>query len=283
MKKCILITGGDGFVAHEIAACLSDGYRIISLGRMECDVTDARLVEDIIRGHRPHAVIHTAAMVDKKKCEMYPETARHINAHGTRNAARASSLAGAMFVLISSDFVFSGAKRSPYIESDETIPVNMYGLSKLSAERHAMSECPDALVIRTSKLFGSHGRNFISVLPGLLKAERILKVADDVISSVTFAEDFAMAVGRLIANRRKGVFHVVNAGECTVSGFARQLADATRSRTRLVSTRHEDIVPGVAAPPYCVLTSQREQEAPEVRLRPWEDAAQVFLSRVFHE
>jgi len=282
MKTHLLITGGNGFVAREISASLSERFSITALSRDECDVTDEKAVRDAMRRYMPDAVIHTAAMVDKVRCELFPETARKINAEGTRVIAEACAQTGIKFVYISSDFIFDGSKNAPYHESDHPAPLNIYGKTKATGEQYALKTCPGAIVARTSRLFGTTGHNFISMLPELLAIESTLNVADDVMSSITFTEDFAKALGELISNNRQGVFHIVNKGQCTTSDFASRLSGILKSGAELNHVSHRIFLPGVDIPRYCVLESERGAEAPEVLLRSWEDASTVFISKVRH-
>ncbi|HOX28983.1 MAG TPA: NAD(P)-dependent oxidoreductase [bacterium] len=277
MKRRILITGGEGFAAREIVAVLGDKYSVTPVSRAECDVTDAGMSKRTIEFHRPDVVIHTAAMVDKVKCEFFPETARKINADSVLNIAGACAEAGAKFVFISSDFIFDGKKTSPYLESDEAAPINVYGKTKSLGERYALEACQRALVVRTSRMFGTRGGNFISMLPGLLKIENNLNVATDTISNITYARDFATALVRLIENDRQGVFHVVNEGECSTYDFAEHLSGMIKTIAVLHSVTHDLFLPGVDVPRYCGLASERAGEAPEVLLRHWKDAARDFF------
>ncbi len=277
MPQRLLLTGGEGFVAREIADRLAAEFEIVSVGRARCDVTDYGQVERTIGDERPDVVVHLAAWVDKTKCERFPLAARVLNVEGARNVARACAWAGAALVYVSSDFVFGGEKRTPYSENDVPAPLNVYGATKYEGERATLELCPEATIIRTSRLFGRYGRSFISILPGLMRAEKRIKVVDDVVSGITYVRDFIDAAAVLMRERRPGLHHVVNGGECTVFRFAESVREKMNADVELEPISWAVVSPEVKAPSYCVLASGKSNETAAVSLRGWELALAEFL------
>lgn len=276
MQEKILITGGGGFVARETAECLNGRFDIVAEDKSGCDVTDPESLRRALDKHRPDILIHLAAWVDKAQCERFPGAARYVNAVGAENTARECTAAGVRVVYISTDFVFDGALNRPYTESDKPNPINVYGASKREGEIAVAQLAPDSLIVRTSRLFGKYGKSFISILPALLRTERRLPVASDMVSGITYAPDFAKTLGALIEEKQNGLFHVTNAGECTIADFAGEIAAATSSKTILEPVPWETLMPDVPAPLYCVLGTERAQIA-AAPLRHWRDAIKDFL------
>jgi len=137
--------------------------------------------------------------------------------------------------------------------------------------------CPEATIIRTSRLFGRYGRSFISILPGLMRAEKRIKVVDDVVSGITYVRDFIDAAAVLMRERRAGLYHVVNGGECTVFRFAESVREKMNADVELEPISWAVVSPEVKAPPYCVLASGKSNETAAVLLRGWEPALAEFL------
>jgi dTDP-4-dehydrorhamnose reductase len=171
-------------------------------------------------------VVHTAAETNVDRCETEQDLARRINVDGTANIADASAKTGAKLILISTDYVFDGAKGN-YAETDEPNPISFYGRTKLEAERITVKTLPDSMIVRTSVLYGWHPTklNFATwVLKGL-RERQTLRVADDHINSPTFADNLANAIKNTIEQNSKGILHIAGNERISRFEFARRLAE----------------------------------------------------------
>lgn len=202
------------------------GHDAIPLDRSALDITDAAAVGEAIAGARPDAVIQCAAYTDVDGAEAREEYATEVNALATRTVARACARVGARFVYPSTDYVFDGSGTRPYRPDDPPRPINAYGRSKLLGERAAL-ESDDALVVRTSWLYGAGGRNFVrtmiergrAILEGRVAGP--LRVVDDQRGSPTWTGALAPVVVDLLEREAPGgVYHATCTGETTWYGFA---------------------------------------------------------------
>ena len=160
-------------------ASLAHNLELFCLGRPELDLEKPETVEAAISVLNPHIIVNAAAYTAVDKAEAEAERAFAVNRDGAEVVARAAARSAVPLVHISTDHVFSGAKAEPYVETDETGPINIYGLSKLEGEKAVMAAHPTALILRTSWAFSTIGRNFIKTML-LLGAERdVIRVVND--------------------------------------------------------------------------------------------------------
>jgi dTDP-4-dehydrorhamnose reductase len=186
------------------------------------DTTDAGGVRSRITQERPDVVVHAAAIPDPDACHRDPDTAFRVNAVGTRNVALACSDAGAVFVQISTDYVFDGSGSAPHTEFDAVNPINVYGRTKLAAEEYARNLCPRHLIVRTGVLYAHWGKNILLTLLENARQGRPSRAVTDQTGSPTYVIHFAQALDRLLASDSRGLYNVVNSGAITRFEWARR-------------------------------------------------------------
>jgi dTDP-4-dehydrorhamnose reductase len=213
-------------------------------------------------------VLHTAAWTDVDGAEDDPQSAAAVNVGGVQNAV---SL-GAPLVVWSSDYVFDGAKRRPYLESDPPAPAGVYGRTKLLGEAAAGAE---AWVIRTSWLFGWTSRNFVRTILRLAAERREISVVDDQVGCPTFTGHLAQAT-RDVLELPYGTYHVAAAGECSWAEFAEAIVEEAGLDTRVRRISTAEFGARAPRPAYSVLRS--ETGAPE--LPHWRDGLRACLTRL---
>ena len=218
--------------------------------------------------YRPELVLHAAAWTDVDGAEAHPAGAEVVNVGGTRAVAAI----GALLVYFSTDYVFDGAKRAPYLESDEPNPLSGYGRTKLAGEREVRS----GWIVRSSWLFGWTGNNFVRTMLRLGRERDEVAVVDDQRGCPTYVGHLAQATRELLA-LPEGIWHVAAEGDCTWAEFAEAVfAEAGVScRVRRISTA--DLARPAARPAYSVLRSEREG-AP--RLPHWREGLRACLDRL---
>src|SRR5206468_10430369 len=215
----ILVTGAKGQLGQELQRVLR-GEEVIATDQPEYAMTDPMLGEKIA-AQRPDLVIHTAAYTDVDGCERDPDTAFEVNAKGTRRVAEGAAKANARLIYISTDFVFDGKKTEPYTESDPVNPLNVYGRSKLAGEEEAVKGCRRTLVLRTSWLYGVHGRNFVKTILRLAVTQPEVRVVEDQRGSPTYARHLAQVIAGLIRSDVAGVIHAGGGGGRSPEGVAK--------------------------------------------------------------
>jgi dTDP-4-dehydrorhamnose reductase len=187
----------------------------------ELDIARKAGIHSYISSEKPAIVINAAAYTDVEGAEDHPERAFAVNGTAPGYIAEACREAGALLVHYSTDYVFNGQKEE-YFENDSPDPINIYGKSKLLGE-HLIRENLDAyLIIRTSWLFGPHGKNFVDSMVALSGEMEFVKVVNDQFGRPTYTKDLAIMT-REILGREPGTYHVTNDGTCSWYEFAKAI------------------------------------------------------------
>ncbi|HEX8175532.1 MAG TPA: family 1 glycosylhydrolase [Pyrinomonadaceae bacterium] len=225
-SRPVLITGATGTLGRATARiCEIRGLSYRLLTRREMDIASPESVENALREYEPWAIMNTAGYVRVDDAEREPERCFRENAHGPKVLAEACSRHGVRLVTFSSDLVFDGSKGAPYSESDEPRPLNVYGRSKLLAEREALGLNPSALIIRTSAFFGPWDEyNFLTAALRALSLEQRFAAAQDMIVSPAYVPELVNATLDLLIDGEKGIWHLANAGAVSWADFARSAA-----------------------------------------------------------
>jgi dTDP-4-dehydrorhamnose reductase len=211
--------------------------------------------------------LHAAAWTDVDGAESDPGEAHAVNVLGTRNVVAL----GAPVVYYSTDYVFDGAKRDPYVESDETGPVSVYGQTKLAGER----EVRDGWIVRSSWLFGSTGKNFVRTMLALGAEREEVSVVDDQRGSPTFVGHLAEGT-KDVLELPHGVYHVAAQGDCTWADFAEAIFEEAGVDCRVRRITTAELPRPAQRPAYSVLRSERG--APE--LPHWREGLRAALERL---
>jgi len=295
----ILVTGSGGMLGADLWQVLKGRYDLAGLDVAErrglygkrffpCDITDGKVVRGAVRAARPAAVIHAAAWADVDACESDREKAFAINGGGTGNVARACAEADSILIYLSTDYVFDGKKDSPYREDDATRPLSVYGASKLAGEEAVSAALEPHAIVRTSWLFGGHGRNFVDTILDKSRVQGELKVVDDQVGSPTYTVDLAGAIGAFLdivlgrgggTSRWPGIYHVSNSGSVSWCGFAREIVRlGKREGVRVEPITSEDLARRAPRPTMSVLDTAKFGGFTGVRMRSWQDAVREYIA-----
>lgn len=272
----ILITGAGGMLGSDVsAAAIAAGHEPAALARDACDITDLGSVRAAIERTRPDAVVNCAAWTDVDGAESEREAAYAVNVTGAGNVATAAAEADAFVVHVSTDYVFAGTKRAPYVESDPTGPRSVYGETKLAGEHAVAEAAPDAhAVVRSSWLFGAHGNCFPKTMLRLAAERDSINVVDDQRGAPTFTGHLAPALVELSDGRLTGVLHAGALGECSWYGFARSVVGASGYRCAVRPIPSSDYPTPATRPAYSLLRSERGAPV----LPSWQQGLEAFLS-----
>lgn len=251
-------------------------HDMIALDRAALDVTNAAAVRSALRACAPDAVVHCAAYTRVDDAEAEARDAMAVNAVATSYLADAADECGAALVYPSSDYVFDGRTTSPYSPDDAVAPLSAYGQSKLAGEREA-GRAARHYIVRTSWLYGAHGRNFVSTMLRLARAGQPLRVVGDQRGSPTWTADLAaMMLALLERGAPSGTWHATNAGDTTWFGFARAIFDEAGIDADLSETTSTDYAQRATRPRYSVLDCTATY-AITGQARHWRDALRAAL------
>jgi dTDP-4-dehydrorhamnose reductase len=213
MPQRILVTGGDGLLAYALRGMASADCEMIFLSRGDFDLARADQMRAQLDSLRPEVVINTAAYNLVERCEEERDLSWAINATAPETLAKLCTERDIRLVHYGTDYVFDGAKGSPYVETDAPNPLNHYGSGKLGGEQAVLAVSPKHVVLRTSWVFGSHPTQTKSYVHSVLRAAKTgnnLKATTDQASVPTFSEDLARWTLELIGKGVGGLFHAVN-------------------------------------------------------------------------
>jgi dTDP-4-dehydrorhamnose reductase len=223
MLTTILVTGSNGQLGSELVKALSDSYQIIPASSADFDITHFEATRNFIKEAQPDVIIHTAAFTDVDGCESEQDKAFNVNAVGTKNVAIVAEEIDAGLFYISTDYVFSGAKKDPYLETDEPNPINVYGKSKLLGENFVKEIVTKFFIIRTAWLYGFGGKNFVKTMLNLVRQGREIQVVNDQRGTPTYAVDLARQIKKLVPLTSYGTYHCTSQGSCTWYEFALEI------------------------------------------------------------
>ncbi len=278
----VLVTGGKGMLGVDVCAEFARlNHEVIPVTSGHFDIGDTDGTLRSIREIRPDIVVHTAAYTDVDGCERLPDIAYRVNALGTWNVAAAAASVGAAIVVISTDFVFDGKKASPYTEFDAVNPLGVYGATKLQGERLATEVCAKHYIVRTSWLYGEHGKCFPRTMLDLAETRNELSVVSDQTGTPTFTKDLAVALADLIKTPLYGTYHLANSGQTTWHGFAKAtLSAAGKGHVNVKPIRSEDWPSPTRRPSYSVLRGYVRELQGKGMMRSWEEALADYIEAV---
>lgn len=274
----ILITGATGVLGRALRDRLETAHTLYLWGHDEADLTDEAATRAAAKGIEFDAVIHAAAFTNVDACETEFDRAMAVNRDGTAHVAGLARERGALLIALSTDYVFDGEKRTPYLEEDAPRPLSAYGRTKLEGEQAALRSGAPCLVVRTSWLFGPGGRNFVDTIADRLTRGEPLRVVDDQRGSPTYARDLAHGIELLLRRGATGIVHVTNRGDTTWHGLALEIARTLGSDAPITPIRSEELRRPAPRPAYSVLSGARFRALTGDALPPWQDAVHRHLA-----
>jgi len=205
----LLITGAKGQLGHSLTQYTPDGWVTLLADKFKLDITRESDVLNVIKEFKPEIIINAAAYTLVDKAEIEQSLAYSVNIDGARLMAKAAKLCGAKFYHMSTDYVFDGESSTPYKESDECNPINVYGDSKRKGEIAVLEEYDQAVILRTSWVYSEHGQNFLKSISQKIADHKSIRVVDDQIGCPTSANDIAKVLYKLaeIKDLPGGIYH----------------------------------------------------------------------------
>jgi len=285
----VLVTGAAGQLGTDLCEALRDS-ELIPLTHKDIEIGDIDSVKQAFNQYKPDIIINTAAYVRVDDCEDEKEKAFQVNALGARNVAIAAQELGARLVHISSDYVFGGEaelRTTPYTEFETSIPLSVYGKSKLAGENLVRHSCLRHFIVRASALFGvagssGKGGNFIETMLRLAGERERLKVVNDQVFSPTYTRDLAQKIAQLITTEYYGIFHITNRGVCSWYEFTAEILRLAGIETPIIPITSEQYPQKARRPRYSVLDNYHLRLLGMDDMRPWQEALKDYLAARGH-
>lgn len=287
----IAVTGRHGQVATSLAeAGQASGDTIVLLGRPELDLGgDASAIARVIAAATPDLLVSAAAYTAVDKAESEPEQARAVNADGAGAVAAAAAAIGVPVLHLSTDYVFDGRKRKPYLESDVTSPTGVYGRTKLAGEEAVLAANNAAIILRTAWVYSPFGHNFAKTMLRLASDRDEVRVVADQVGNPTSALDIAdavLAVARQVAegNKARGIFHLAGSGEASWADFAEEIFAASAAAggpsARVQRIASADFPTPTARPANSRLDCGKLDRSFGIRLPAWRQSTGTVVRRL---
>jgi dTDP-4-dehydrorhamnose reductase len=273
----ILLLGKKGQVGWELARALAPLGEVTALGRAELDLADVPRLIATVRALQPEVIVNAAAYTAVDKAESEQDAAFDVNATAPRVLAEEAKRSGALLVHFSTDYVFDGAKATPYVEEDPTNPLNVYGASKLAGERAIAAAGCRHLILRTSWVYGPRGANFMLSMLRLARERPQLRVVDDQVGAPTSSRAIADATAAVLVRAMaspglEGLYHLTASGETSWCGFARAILARAGIEIPVVPIPTEQYPTPARRPRNSRLDCARLRAAFGVTLAPWQES-----------
>jgi dTDP-4-dehydrorhamnose reductase len=281
----VLVTGAQGMLGPDVCLALERADHQVAATGMRpgvilMDVTDIAAVRAVLYQQKPEVVIHCAAFTNVDGAESERDEAFRVNALGSWSVAAACEEIGAAICAISTDYVFDGRKTEPYTEFDPLAPIGAYGESKAAGEVCVRQACFRHWIVRSSWLYGLHGKCFPDTMLKAAEAGKQLRVVADQMGSPTYTNDLAAALVTLIESSLFGTYHIVNRGATSWHGFAgKTLEIAGHDKSLVTPIKSTDWPTPAARPANSVLRPLALEMQGRYEMRTWEDALEEYVGK----
>ena len=284
----MLVTGATGQLGAEVAnGFRHSGHEVVAPARQELDFSSPGQLAAMVRTLQADWVINCAAYTQVDKAESDAQQAFIVNRDSPEQLARAVADYGGRMLQVSTDFIFDGAQRRPYLETDPPNPLGVYGRSKLEGEQAVQRVLPDAVVLRTAWVYGVHGHNFVKTMLRIAAAGKPLRVVNDQVGSPTWTMDIAATIAALVAREATGTFNFTSAGETSWHGFASAILDEGAKAGFDINTETVAPIPTsdyptpATRPAYSVLNTEKIRPLLPGPIPDWRDSLKKMLQELY--
>ncbi len=282
----IAIIGADGQLGSDLVKVLK-AHKLFPLYYPDFDITKFEKTREVLSRLDLEVVINTAAYHRVDECEDNPQKSFEVNSIAVRDLASSCRELGLALVHFSTDYVFDGEKRKPYVEEDQPNPLSVYAVSKLAGEYFVRSILDRYFLIRTCGLYGEagcwgKGSNFVDTVISLAKKGEPLRVVNDQWVTPTSTAELAFVIDELVQTGRYGLYHLTNEGECTWYEFAEVVFSLVGMKPELIPVDSKAHGAKARRPYYSVLENKRAKEIGLPELSPWKKAVADYLVKKGH-
>lgn len=280
-KPAILVSGKNGQLGSELLGIHMSypGYQFVFLDREDLDLASEEHIKAVFQQYKPAYFVNCAAYTAVDKAEEEQDIAARINTKAVETIAKACDIHDTVLIHISTDYVFDGQGTRPYLPEDPTDPINFYGLSKEQGEQKAMAANKETIILRTSWVYSSYGKNFVKTMLRLMGEREEIGVVNDQTGSPTYARDLALVIMEMITTKKRfyGIYHFSNEGVITWYDFALAIRDLS-GLTCKVNPITSDAFPTPAKrPAYSVMDKSSLLKDYGIQPRQWETALKECL------
>jgi dTDP-4-dehydrorhamnose reductase len=278
----VVVIGATGQLGSDLVRTFDRPGELIPLGSRDLDVLDAARVRSMLADLRPTVVVNATAYNFVDRAEEERRRAFALNGEAVGSLAAACHSLGAIFVHFSTDYVFDGRKRTPYVETDAPAPLGAYGESKLAGERLALERCERTVIFRVSGLFGIAGRsgkgNFVETMLRLAREGKPLRVVSDQVLGPSYTLDLARKVWAVLPKATHSLYHLTSGGQTSWYDFARRAFELAGVTANITPVTAAEFGARARRPAYSVLGHAHLAALGEDDLRPWDAALAAYMA-----
>lgn len=289
----ILLTGSDGQLGQELQYTLKPLGEVIGMTRQMMDLSQPDQIRQTLQKIQPDIIVNSAAYTAVDKAESEPDLAFAINGIAPAIIAEEAQKIGAFLLHVSTDYVFDGTKNTPYIESDTTHPLSVYGQSKLAGERGIEKYTNAYVILRTAWVYGTYGKsNFVKTMLRLGQEREQLRIVADQVGSPTYAQDIAKAIANLLAHSNlrntPEIYHFTNSGVASWYDFAVAIFEEAKTLdfpikvNQVVPITTSDYPTPAKRPAYSVLSGQKITSILGNYPPYWRDSLKQMLKQLYN-
>lgn len=283
-KPLIMVTGANGQLGKELRQLEKEWsqFDFLFLSREDLPIHHFELVRNFFKGSHPDFLINCAAYTAVDKAEQEKDLAYQVNAEAVGVLAAVCKEYHCRFIHVSTDYVFDGTASRPYREEDLTNPQGVYGATKLEGEKQAQQFNPDSIIIRTSWVYSSYGKNFVKTILRLLQEKPSVSVVNDQIGSPTYAADLAKAILEIISSNKwlSGIYNYSNDGIISWFSFATEIAALRGSTIPVYPISTAEFPTPAKRPAWSVLDKSKISDAYGIKIRPWKESLRECLALI---
>lgn len=260
-------------LGHELVNVFQKDNELVLWDQEQIDISQKEEVVKKVGELKPEIVINAAAYTAVDDAESNKDLACQVNGYAVGFLAAVCKEINALLIHFSTDYVFDGENHLGYKEDHPYKPLNMYGKSKALGEKFILDIEPRFYLIRTSWLFGKHGKNFVETMLRLANEEKDLKVVNDQFGSPTYAKDLAEKVKELVGSQKpSGIYHLTNSGSCNWYDFALKIFELADLKPNVKPVKSEEFPTLAKRPTYSMLVNTKLSP-----MRKWEEALKDYL------
>lgn len=284
----ILVTGSNGQLGNELRLVVDEKDKINNYfftDVADLDITNKNDVSNFFVTNNIDIVVNCAAYTNVDKAEDDKEKADLINYIGPKNLAEVCRERNGFLIHISTDYVFDGTKNTPYTESDETKPLGVYGETKLKGENAIINSGCEYVIIRTSWLYSSFGKNFLKTIQKLTSEKELIKVVFDQVGTPTNAHDLAEVIYLIIQKNdteiKNQIYHFSNEGVCSWYDFAVAINEAFGHNCKVLPCHSDEFPSKVTRPSYSVLDKTKIKNALGIEIQHWRNSMEKCIESLY--
>ena len=288
--QTILIIGSEGQLGQSFRSLEQKftNYKFIFVSRDECDLSNQLSISEFFENKQFEVVINCAAYTSVDRAETESDLANQINHLAVKQLAEIAKLNESKFIHFSTDYVFNGDSKKPYLESDNVEPLNIYGKTKLRGDEAIQQVLSsNSIIVRTSWVYSEHGNNFVKTILKLGRERKELKVIYDQVGTPTYARDLAKAVMMIIQSKdfnakkfKTNIFNFSNEGLCSWYDFAKKIIELDDITCNLSPISTEEYSSPTIRPQNCVLDKAKIKKFLGLNIPHWEDSLKECIAEL---